>query len=278
MLQKDAEQPLSAPRLVNSLMNVSGYNQYSIAKLIAAGKLFNISPAAMRMAITRLTKEGLISSPERGLYQTGPKANSLKSEIGSWRYASEKTKSWTGKWIVAHTSHLGRTNKKQLRLRTRAFKIYGFAETVNGLWVRPDNLVQTLASLQNALVDIGLEIEVVLTEVSEVLEPHASQWRGLWAVDTLRKDYQTTIKVLQKSVVGIKSLSAEQAARESFLIGQSVIRKINLDPLLPTEISDARLFSTLIDNMQLYDEIGRAHWKRFFANVDLAKTTLKHLK
>ena len=47
--------------------------------------LFGIEPTAIRMAVTRLVKDGLLQSVDRGTYATGEKATALTAEISDWR-------------------------------------------------------------------------------------------------------------------------------------------------------------------------------------------------
>ena len=58
---------LSARALILSLIASIGTGRQSIAGLIHAGALFGIEPATVRVAATRLLKEGLLESPERGI-------------------------------------------------------------------------------------------------------------------------------------------------------------------------------------------------------------------
>ena len=53
-----------------------------------------------------------------------------------------------------------------------------------------------------------------------------------------------------------------EAARETLLLGQSVIRTINTDPLLPAEMVDAALRAEMIAAMQRYDTIGKGFWAK----------------
>ena len=56
-----------------------------IGSLIHAGALFEIEPATLRVAATRLLKEGLLESPERGVYVPGPKARARRSAPTGFR-------------------------------------------------------------------------------------------------------------------------------------------------------------------------------------------------
>ena len=252
---------VSARTLVLSLMSVPGQRAQTLAYLSRAGGLFDMEPTAIRMAVTRLVKEGLLESVDRGVYATGPKAAAFTAEISDWRRAPDRTRPWSGGWIGVITHHLGRTDRKDLRARMRALRLYGFAQAEAGLWVRPDNLRQSLAELRAALLRLGLQEDALLVTISETAMPAGVNWRNLWSTDDLKATYEGAIATMQASRKAAASLPADAAARETLLVGQSVIRTINLDPLLPEDIGDAALFRQMVAEMDAYDAFGKACWK-----------------
>ena len=60
-------------------------------------------------------------------------------------------------------------------------------------------------------------------------------------------------------------MSNDDAARETFLVGEAVIRRINADPLLPAQMVDTRARRKLINRMVRYNETGRSVWAEFLA-------------
>ena len=247
---------VSARTLVLSLMSVPGRRPQTLAYLSRAGGLFGMEPTAIRMAVTRLVKEGLLESVDRGVYATGPKAAAFTAEISDWRNAPARTGGWTG----VLTNHLGRTDRKDLRARMRALRLYGFAQAEAGLWVRPDNLHLSLDKLRAALTNIGLQEDALLLTISATALPDGTDWQGLWSTADLKATYEGAICAMQASRQAAAKLPADDAARETLLIGQSVIRTINLDPLLPEDIGDAALFREMVSEMDAYDAFGRTFW------------------
>ena len=144
----------------------------------------------------------------------------------------------------------------------RALRLYGFAQAEAGLWVRPDNLRLSLADLRAALVRIGLQADALLVTINETALPNGMNWRDLWSTDALKARYESAIAAMQASRKAAVGLSSDAAAKETLLIGQSVIRTINLDPLLPEEIGDATLFRQMVSEMEDYDRFGRTCWDK----------------
>ena len=259
---------MTARRLVLSLLNVSGKAQETIAHLVAAGRLFDIEASSLRMAVGRLMKEGLLVSEARGRYAIGPKGEALRVELRAWYNALARTKPWDGTWLAVHTTHLGRTDRKQLRTRTRALKLSGFAEAMPGLWLRPANLVESLKDLRSRLVSIGLDEEAL---VSRIAEFEGDVWvdpSALWPTDRLEPRYKEAIAAMAESTNRVSALSPADAARETLLVGQTVLHYINLDPLLPNEIIDQSLLRRMIEDMRTYNKLGLACWQKFYDQVD----------
>jgi phenylacetic acid degradation operon negative regulatory protein len=262
MLQKDLKS-ISPRGLVMSLFNAPETSTLTIGQLIKAGELFEIEAASIRMTVSRLIKDGLIASIKRGVYQTGQNAEKLNSEIKSWRTAHKKTKDWNGDWLMALTSHLGRSNKTRLQSMIRALQLYGFVEIEAGIWIRPDNLQQNLNQLNSSLIDIGLDSQAYLITVSKIALERQQEWHSNWPVAELTSGYEEIIKRLETSLNRLKKMSSQDAARESLVVGESAIRLINLDPLLPKEIIDTAQFHKVVRTMVAYDKVGHAHWQRF---------------
>ena len=65
------------------------------------------------------------------------------------------------------------------------------------------------------------------------------------------------------SLARLDQLSASEAAQETLLTGQAVIRAINLDPLLPEEFGVLDALLSMVDKMKTYNAAGRAAWKAY---------------
>ena len=143
--------------------------------------------------------------------------------------------------------------------------INGFAELVTGLWCRPDNLVQTLDLIRHQLIVLGLEPEAVVMQVGVFPGVESEQLYALWPREQLETGYREYIAALSASEKRIKEMSIPEAARETFLVGEAVIRRINADPFLPAQMVDARSRHTLITQMVQYERLGRSVWEAFLA-------------
>lgn len=250
-------------RLILSLLSAPTLESVEISRLLAWGQLFNIDSAAMRVATGRLVRQGLLESPQRGVYAIGPEGKVIAATARSWQGAEQRVAPWRGEWILVHTAHLGRSNKSSLRARERAFRLSGLAEYVTGLWCRPANLVESLAATRARLISLGLEPEAVVARATEMPGVGERDLFALWPRTAIEQAYARHLEAMQKSAGRLAGLQVADAARESFLIGEAVIRQVNSDPLLPAPMIDARLRRQMIEQMVQYDALGRDSWTRF---------------
>lgn len=250
--------------LILSLMNAIGTQRITAAQIVAAGNAFGIEDSTMRMAATRLTREGLLESAGRGLYVSGARSRPLRDQVRGWRSVRERTKNWDGGWLAVPAGNLGRTDRKQLAARSQALRLYGFAEAEPDLWVRPANLAIALPALHRELIAIGLDDKAMLFALGDYAAPEGVDFRSLWDVDALQARYAQALAALETSAARLDTLSLAGAARETLSLGQAAIRVINLDPLLPDAMIDGALRARLVETMKLYDARGKDIWRRYY--------------
>lgn len=229
-----------------------------VADLIRRAEVMAIDGAAMRVALGRLTREGIVAQPERGLYAIGPGGAALDRRARGW--AETRVRDWHGRWLVVLADHLGRSDRRRVRERERALTLYGFARSDAGVWVRPDNLAEPLIALMQQMQAIGLDADA--SAVGEAAALDDAAWRGLWPVAAIGAACHYWIAQMQESLARLPDLSDEEAARETLLLGQSVIRAINRDPFLPAELVNAALREEMIAGMRRYDTVGKDCWSR----------------
>ncbi|MEQ9314816.1 MAG: hypothetical protein RLN72_03130, partial [Henriciella sp.] len=234
-----------------------------IGNLVNAGALFDIEPVTIRVAATRLVKADLLESPDRGMYAPGPKAKALTRRLQQWRDVPGRLSDWSGSWLVCLTHHLGRADRRKVRDRERALMLHGYRETPEGIWVRPANISRPLDTLHQNLVSIGADKDIMLLEANRFADGLEEEWAHLWSPDELSASYKAAIADMTQSLPRLETLPRADAARESLLIGQAVIRTINFDPLLPTELADQALFLRMVETMRHYNDVGKACWRDY---------------
>jgi phenylacetic acid degradation operon negative regulatory protein len=253
----------SSNRLLLSLFSQPNLKQMSIKQLIAWGELFAHEPATIRVAAGRLVKQGYLLAEQRGNYSIGAADQSIRQLASTWRHSASRVKQWNGAWLCVYTAHLGRTSKQNIRIRERAFRLTGFKPLEKNLWCRPDNLMETTDATFSRLVEIGLEENAILMKVEHFNRNLATSPVSLWSPQQLEKTYGLLVTLMEKSAQRLTNFDVKQAIRESFLIGEHVIRHINQDPLLPEEMVDVSARKTLLTTMIEYDRICHPIWHEF---------------
>ncbi len=80
----------------------------SAKQAIAACGIFDISVNNTRVALVRLSAEGLIESAGRALYQLTDDAHTLADDVAAWRTRSTRVRPWDGSYIVVQAEKLSR--------------------------------------------------------------------------------------------------------------------------------------------------------------------------
>lgn len=258
MLQ-DWRTPVSARSLALGFLSTAR-GPMRVADLVRRAEVMAVDGAAMRVALGRLCRDGVVQQVERGHYAIGPAGAALDRRARGWSEAPRRVREWDGRWTIVLAEHLGRSDRRQLRRRERALLLHGFARTTAAAWVRPDNLVQPLPDLVADLHAIGLDAAAIALGNTAALSAEDAAWRALWPADALEASYRHGIAEMAGSITRLPTLPRDAAARETLLLGQSVIRAINRDPLLPAALVDTALRDELVAAMRRFDAVGKACW------------------
>ncbi|MFC3711459.1 hypothetical protein ACFOMD_02685 [Sphingoaurantiacus capsulatus] len=252
-----------ARALILSLLSSGGTGPTALAALTRMGGLFGVDAATIRVAVGRLARDGLLEQVERGQYALGARGAAMGARVRGWRQAEARMKGWDGGWLLILVDHLGRADRVRLRARERALRLSGFAQSDAGFWARPDNLAAPLPQLIAEAVDLGLDAAAIAFASAAPLPDEEAKLRTLWSADNLATTYRFWVDAMDTSAARVARMPPDEAARETLLLGQAVIRAINLDPLLPDALVDAGLRRWMIDGMIAYDDIGRRAWAAF---------------
>lgn len=253
----------SSNRLLLSLFSQPNLKHMSVKQLIAWGELFAHEPATIRVAAGRLVKQGYLVAQQRGHYTIGATDKSINQLAATWRHSQDRAGHWSGGWLSVYTAHLGRTCKQSIRERERAFRLTGFKPLEKNLWCRPDNLKETADATFTRLVEIGLEKNAILMKVDHFNHDLTANPKSLWSPKVLNKTYVVLVSLMERSAQRLSDFDVKQATRESFVIGEHVIRQINQDPLLPKEMVDTSARHALLSTMIEYDRICHPIWHEF---------------
>ena len=253
--------PTPKKLILNLLLAADGM-PLNAADAVRACALFGIRENSVRVALARLSGEGLLASAGRGAYQLGPGAVDMAQALSRWRQAESMLRPWRGDWIMVGTGSLGRTDRTALRQRERALALAGLRDLDGGgLHVRPDNLAGGVPAVRERLRQLGLDPRApvfVASGLDPTWDMHA---RGLWEGKALSEAYRQTRLKLEAWLTRAHLLEPEAAARESFLLGNDAIRQLVYDPLLPEPLVDTAEWRAFAHTVLAFDEAGRRIWR-----------------
>jgi phenylacetic acid degradation operon negative regulatory protein len=242
-------------QLILNLLLAADKNTLSSREAVGSCKLFGIRENNVRVALVRLSANGLVEAASRGSYRLGPQAAALAEDIAQWRHAEQRVCDWQGAWLVVSTGGLSRSDRVALRARERALAMSGFRLLDSHLYVRPDNLLGSADSAAPVFSAQGLDAN------------REQAARKLWNGEVLNASYRQTRLKLQAWQRKADQLDLETAARECFLLGNEAIRQLVYDPLLPEPLADAAERRAFTAAVQHFDEVGHGIWKRLLHQI-----------
>lgn len=259
-MNDQAAPPISAGDLVLDLLEALDTENLSSATLCRAAELFGIREQSVRVALTRLSNQGKIKNPERGIYALESSQNSLLEEVQGWLEKEQKTVAWQRDWIAVADGAMSRSKRVTLRKHERALELRGFRTLKPCLHIRPNNLDGGITKIRNELEALGLYAEALVMRVSDLSEPDETKAMRLWDVAELTNTYEAMYEKVKASASNIKAQSLEQSAVETLLIGREAISCIIKDPLLPPEIMDDSVRHELVELLRVYQSQAKKIW------------------
>lgn len=266
----------NARHLVLDLLLATRGQPLTVREAVAACELFGIRENNVRVALARLSAEGLVVAAGRGSYELGPNARDLAGEVAGWRQLDQRLRTWSGAYVAAHVSVLGRSDRAALRRRERALAMLGFRELERGLFIRPDNIELDLATLRQRLYTLGLETEASVFLASGFDAGREQAICHCWDGAALNAGYADGTRQLQDWMQRADQLEADVAARESFLLGGNAIRQVVFDPLLPEPFVDTALRDEFFSTVRRFDQLGHAIWQRLYASLHNTGEATRH--
>ena len=229
-----------------------------VGALVEAGELFGIAGNNIRVCVARLLAAGHIVRDERGRYRLGDGA--ITRRVRSWRDIDLRTKRWNGGWIGVHTAagRIGASHKANA-----ALQLLGLGQLRPSLWLRPDNLSQSVGGLRDELAGLEFPEGNLVFGLHELDADSEAQARRLWDVDALCHGHRGVQGELVASAARLRDLPTGKAMVESFLLGGRAVRRLVRDPLLPEVICPSAERKALLETLRRYDRVGRLAWADF---------------
>ena len=155
-------------------------------------------------------------------------------------------------------------DRAKLRRRERAFAMLGFRELEQGLFLRPDNLSESLESLAKRLVKLGVEPKTHFFISRGFSDKQLERIQKLWNVDALNQHYLQQHRLMNAWLSRSRNMDVNVAARESYLMSTKALRAVQTDPLLPEPLVDQKARQAYFNAVREMDEAGKHFWAQFY--------------
>jgi phenylacetic acid degradation operon negative regulatory protein len=260
---------VTAKRLILDVLLANQGRPITAKQAIAACGIFNISVNNTRVTLVRLSAEGLVESLSRASYQLTEDSHTLIDNVVTWRTLSDRVRSWDGSFVLVRTSKLSKRISKQQTLRNRALMMMGFQPLDKQLYIRPNNLEPSVEAVRARLYKLGLDKESSVFCANQFDEETIARITNLWKPKELEESYKHFEQKIETWLKRHKDLDIEVAARESFLLGNTAVKHVIYDPLLPREWLDPASRNRFFKSTQKLDDVGRGIWKKLWIEKEI---------
>lgn len=246
----------SVSETVAAMVAAFAPNPVTTAQLELSAAQVDIDASQVRVALSRLRRQGKVEPERRGVYRLSTQVQLEQTALGRWWERLDRLDvDWDGRYFVALTAWLPKSDRKAARSRRRALTRLGFREHRPGFALRPANLGMGLGPLKELLQRLGFDDDGDLMIASEVSFDPRSYWSE-------KAKYRDRAHGLTNGLEELKQDGSVRAAMTSFTVANDMIREAVRDPLLPHEWVDSQaradFWRALID----YDAFGRTLWKK----------------
>ncbi|EHP41703.1 PaaX family transcriptional regulator [Cupriavidus basilensis OR16] len=251
----------SATDLVLDLLFGHPERTLPVQALARGAEVMGIGTPSVRVALTRLQRQGRIVKTERGCYAVLPEGNPVYDEVEHWFEKESRLEHWAGDWLVVQDAAVARSREDRVAASCARAGAVRLSHTGGRhQCVRPDNLAGGAAAMRTALSRLGMAGASLLFVGREFDADAQARMAQLWDVPALQLAYRRALAQLERSRAKLARMAPDAAARETMLVGRAIIRAIVRDPLLPEAIMDPAPRRALIEATRAYQLQARGLW------------------
>jgi phenylacetic acid degradation operon negative regulatory protein len=221
-----ARRPLAARSVVASVLLGTRGGALSGQRLVRTAELFGFAEGTTRVALSRMVAAGELDTRD-GRYRL---AGSLLDRQGRQESGRRpRLRAWTGAWRVGVVeASQGRPAADRAELR-KSLIGQRLAEWREGVWLRPDNLVDAPSHPACAWLTARLDEPRSATDLAGCL----------WDLDGWAASARGLLNELRSSVGDLEAGRTGMLA-DGFVIAAAAVRHLAADPLLPADLLPAR--------------------------------------
>ncbi len=229
------DRPLSARSVLASALLGADQPHLTVGELVAMASLFGISEGAARTCLWRMVSTGELTSDDGSYVLAGRLSERRQRVDEASRIDDAAAPQWDGTWELAIVSLERRPAADRLELRKAATALH-LAELREGVWIRPDNLDPQRLPMSRAILDQQCtHFHSAATDIT------ADTMRSLFALDAWADDAIILIDAMkdEPDAVPTERDDVTVSFAYQFALSIAVVRHLQLDPLLPVELTPA---------------------------------------
>jgi phenylacetic acid degradation operon negative regulatory protein len=215
-------EPMTARSVLASALLGEDPPELPVAHLIHLAGLFGINDNRARVALSRMSRHGEVTTDGSGRYRL---AGHLLERQGRQALSRRgETRPWSGGWTLVVVTASGRSADERSTRRRRLGQAR-LAEQREGVWLRPDNI---------ALVPDPADEDGVTVYLGATVEDPVALAATLWDLDGWSAAATELVARL-----GALTPTGPADLAPGFVLSATVLRHLQSDPLLPTDLLPA---------------------------------------
>jgi phenylacetic acid degradation operon negative regulatory protein len=220
------DRPLSARSVLATALLGADQPHLTVGELVEMASLFGISDGAARTCLWRMVSNGELTGDD-GTYALAGRLLERRQRVDeAARIDDTVAPPWDGTWELAVVSLERRSAADRLALRKAAAALH-LAELREGIWFRPDNLDRDRLPTLRAVLDRQcVHFHGAATDIP------TETVRSLFNLD----DWAVDARRLTSAMRDELDIEAVGTFTYLFELSVTVVRHLQLDPLLPAEL------------------------------------------
>jgi phenylacetic acid degradation operon negative regulatory protein len=222
------DRTLSARSVLATALLGADQPHLTVGELVGVASLFGISDGAARTCLWRMVSNGELTGDDGTYALAGPLLERRQRVDEAARIDDTSSPPWDGTWELAVVSRERRSAVDRLALRKAASALH-LAELREGIWFRPDNLDRDRLPTPRAVLDRQcVHFHGAATDIP------AETVRSLFSLDDWATDARRLTRAMRDEL-DIEAVEVDDFTYQ-FALSITVIRHLQLDPLLPGEL------------------------------------------
>jgi phenylacetic acid degradation operon negative regulatory protein len=222
------DRTLSARSVLATALLGADQPHLTVGELVGVASLFGISDGAARTCLWRMVSNGELIGDDGTYALAGPLLERRQRVDEAARIDDTSSPPWDGTWELAVVSRERRSAVDRLALRKAASALH-LAELREGIWFRPDNLDRDRLPTPRAVLDRQcVHFHGAATDIP------AETVRSLFSLDDWATDARRLTRAMRDEL-DIEAVGVDDFTYQ-FALSITVIRHLQLDPLLPGEL------------------------------------------